>query len=231
MCIFCSLFLCYCRKVVAYFLTTLQYSNNNSASTMVSKLLDTANKIGDDICSRIPSNLKGSPFHCPHYIKKLSHVKHTLYKKIKEFSIDMNNLDEFLELNKEYSDLCEKIIYIKKSIRRNCFTKAVKSVCTHFSNNDSRRGWSGLKKLSKPSYSSSTSPNFIYDLNGNPLVSPVDQLKRFGEHYQLLASDVTKHSLDKSYWENVLDPPPENSTTWNINVLLPSPKFRKLYSL
>ena len=120
-------------------------------------------------------------------------------------------------MNKEYSDLCEKIIYIKKSIRRNRFTKAVKSVCTHFSNNDSRRGWSGLKKLSKPSYSSSTSPNFIYDLNGNPLVSPVDQLKRFGEHYQLLASDVTKHSLDKSYWENVLGPPPENSTTWNIN--------------
>jgi len=48
-----------------------------------------------------------------HYIKKLSHVKHTLYKKIKEFSLDINNLDEFLALNKEYSDLCEKIFISK----------------------------------------------------------------------------------------------------------------------
>ena len=85
-------------------------SNNISASSMVSKLLDTADKIGDDIGARIPSKLEGSPFHCPFYIKKLSHLKHTWYKKIKDFSLDMNNLDEFLELNKEYSDLCEKII-------------------------------------------------------------------------------------------------------------------------
>jgi len=79
------------------------YSNNNSASTMASKFLDTADKIGDDIDARIPSNLKGSPFHCPHYIKKLFHVKHTLYKNVKEFSLDINNLDEFHTLNKEYS--------------------------------------------------------------------------------------------------------------------------------
>ena len=104
------------------------YSNNNSFL----KLLDTADKIGDDIGARIPSNLKGSPFHCPHYIKKLSHEKHTLYKKL-EFSMRTSSettvaltlfqarLDEFLALNKEYSDLCEKIIYIKKFIRRNHF--------------------------------------------------------------------------------------------------------------
>jgi len=57
----------------------------------------------------------------------------------------------------------------------------------------------------------------LHDLNGNPIISLVDQLKRFGEHYQLLASDVTKHSLDKSYLKNVLGPPPENSSIWNIN--------------
>jgi len=48
---------------------------------MVSKLHDTADKIGDDIGARIPSNFDGSPFHFLHYIKKLSHLKHTWYKK------------------------------------------------------------------------------------------------------------------------------------------------------
>ena len=94
-------------------------SNNDSTSSMVNKFLDTANKIGDEINARIPSDLEGSSFHCPHYIKKLSHLKHNYFKKIKEFSLNSNlsNINEFLSLNKEYSDICDKIKSIKSNIR------------------------------------------------------------------------------------------------------------------
>ena len=41
-----------------------------TADEMVEKFINTANNIGKDIKAFIPTNLKGSSFHCPYYIKK-----------------------------------------------------------------------------------------------------------------------------------------------------------------
>jgi len=64
---------------------------------MVNKFIETANKVGDKVHARVPSDLKGLAFHCPYYIKKLSHEKHIAFYKIKKFSLDLNleNLDDF----------------------------------------------------------------------------------------------------------------------------------------
>ncbi|OUM67183.1 hypothetical protein PIROE2DRAFT_5451 [Piromyces sp. E2] len=56
---------------------------NLSADEMVDKFLETSNDIGKEIKAIIPSNLKGLFFHCPQYIKNLSHEKHIAYKNIK----------------------------------------------------------------------------------------------------------------------------------------------------
>ena len=50
---------------------------------VVEKFINTANNIGKDIKAFIPTNLKGSAFHCPYYIKKLSHEKHIAFRNIK----------------------------------------------------------------------------------------------------------------------------------------------------
>jgi len=50
-----------------------------TADEMVENLINTANNIGKDIKAFIPSNLKGSAFHCLYYIKKLSHEKHIAF--------------------------------------------------------------------------------------------------------------------------------------------------------
>ena len=42
-------------------------------------LLKLANKVGDKVHARVPCDLKGSAFHCPYYIKKLSHEKHVAF--------------------------------------------------------------------------------------------------------------------------------------------------------
>jgi len=38
---------------------------------MVNKFLETANKIGDEIHARVPTDHQGSAFHCPGFIKLL----------------------------------------------------------------------------------------------------------------------------------------------------------------
>jgi len=52
---------------------------------MVDKFLDTTNSIGKEIKAIVPANLKGTAFHCPQYIKNLSHEKHIAYKNINSF--------------------------------------------------------------------------------------------------------------------------------------------------
>jgi len=51
------------------------YYNTLTADEIVEKFINTANNIGKDIKAFIPTNLKGSSFYCPYYIKKLSHEK------------------------------------------------------------------------------------------------------------------------------------------------------------
>jgi len=77
---------------------------------MVNKFLETANKIGDEIHARVPTDHQGSAFHCPGFIKQLSHAKHSIYYKIKNFVLDddLTNLDEFCKLLKDYRKFSNK---------------------------------------------------------------------------------------------------------------------------
>ncbi|ORX49205.1 hypothetical protein BCR32DRAFT_288186 [Anaeromyces robustus] len=154
-------------------------SNNLFIDKMLSKFVQTSNKVEDSIKACIPSNLHGSLFHCPHcphcphYIKKLFHEKHIIYTKIKKFPInhDTSNISEFL-------NLC------------------------------------------KPSYSTSPPLDIIKDNNDSLLFFKEDTLRRFAEHYELLVSNVTSHSLNKEFLENKLGFPPPDSFEWNINILI-----------
>ena len=195
-----------------------EHNEDLKTSDMVNKFLDTANKIGNEIQAIVPTDLEGSAFHCPAYIKKLSHEKHLAYYNIKKFSLDpeLNNIEEFINLNKRYAELCDFIKEIKKNIRMIRFRNSLQVACDHFLNNDPKRAWSELKKLSKPSYSSKESVA-IKDKNGKILISQNDQLNRFAEHYKDLASDVTSHSLDEEYWKNVFGSSQISTETWNIN--------------
>jgi len=74
-----------------------------------------------------------------------------------------------------------------------------------------------MKKLTKPTYSSTQFNMYIKDKNGNFLTSQNEQLNRFAEHYQDLASDITGHSLDDQYWKNILANSPISNEAWDIN--------------
>jgi len=94
-----------------YFSILLNEFDDNkelSSNEMVNKFIETANKVGDKVHARVPCDLKGSAFHCPYYIKKLSHEKHVAFNEIKNFSLGSNleNLDEFLNLLREYKNIC-----------------------------------------------------------------------------------------------------------------------------
>jgi len=184
-----------------------EFESNNELKSidMVNKFMDTSIKIGNEIQAIVPTDLEGSAFHCPAYIKKLFHEKHLVYHKIKKFTLDLelNNIDEFLDLNKQYAEMCEFIIVIKKNIHKIRFRNSINVACEHILNNDPQRAWSELKKLSKPSFSSKT-VIAIKDKNGKTLIYQDDQLNRFTEHYKELALDATSHSLDENYWKNVL---------------------------
>ena len=93
----------------------------------------------------------------------------------------------------------------------------IHSIGECFLKNDAQRGWSGLKKISKPSYSPSQSPVYIKDKEGNVLVSQEDQLNRFAEHYEELASDITGHSLNENYWKRILNNSSSPQESWDIN--------------
>jgi len=144
--------------------------------------------------------------------------KHLIYHKIKKFTLDLelNNIDEFLDLNKQYAEMCEFIIVIKKKMHNIRFRNSLNIACEHFLNNDPQRAWSELKKLSKPSFSSKALVA-IKDKNRKTLISQDDQLNRFAEHYKKLASDATSHSLDENYWKNVLGSSQISAETWDIN--------------
>jgi len=68
--------------------------NSLSAEDMVDMFLDTTNSIGKEIKAIVPANLKGPAFHCPQYIKNLSHEKHIAYKDIKP----LNNRSKALDI-------------------------------------------------------------------------------------------------------------------------------------
>ena len=98
---------------------------------------------------------------------------------------------------------------IKSNIRKNRYHRTLVEVCNSFIHDDPRKAWGKLKKLTQlfhPNSTSSHSPssNVLRDAKGNILCTPQDLVKRFGEYYQALTSDVTGHSLDQQYWQERL---------------------------
>ncbi|OUM70091.1 hypothetical protein PIROE2DRAFT_1769 [Piromyces sp. E2] len=91
------------------------------------KFFETSNDIGKEINAIVPSNLKGPSFHCPQYIKNLSHEKHIAYKNFKPLT--------------DCSDIDTNIASIGK----------------HFIEKNFKLGWKGLKKLAKPYLASDVS--------------------------------------------------------------------------
>ena len=85
--------------------------NSLTADEMVEKFINTANNIGKDIKAFIPTNLKGSAFHCPYYIKKLSHEKHIAFRN------NCENVDNYLEQFNKYEKLCKLIKKTKSKFR------------------------------------------------------------------------------------------------------------------
>jgi len=118
-----------------YFSVLLNEFDNNkelSSNEMVNKIIETVNKVGDKVHARVPCNLKGSAFYCPYYIKKLSHEKHVAFYGIKNFSFDDNleNLDEFFNLLREYKNLCNnKVRFIMFSIKSKQFHQSKERIC------------------------------------------------------------------------------------------------------
>ena len=70
-------------------------------------------------------------------------------------------------------------------------------------NKDFKNGWRCLKKMAKPSYSS-TSPTCIKSKFGQDIISPTKQLDRWAEYYKDLASDPSGHSLNRNFWIHAL---------------------------
>jgi len=126
-----------------------------SSNEMVNKFIVTANTVGDKVHARVPCDLNGSTFHCPYYIKKLYYEKHITFYRIKKFTLNSNldNLDDFLNLLREYKNICDKVRSIKFSIKSKQFHQSIESVCNDFSNKNDRSTWLKLKKLSHPMYS------------------------------------------------------------------------------
>ena len=89
-----------------------EFENNDDLRSidMVNKFMDTSYRIGNEIQAIVPTDLEGSAFHCPAYIKKLSHEKHLVYHKIKKFVLDLelNNIDEFHKVQKNLNLVLEK---------------------------------------------------------------------------------------------------------------------------
>ena len=182
---------------------------------MVHKFIETSNTVGKELKAIVPANLKGPAFHCPQYIKNLSHEKHMAYKNIKPLS-ESENIDSYLNQFSAFNSLCTTIKKVKRKLRSNLYKANIISVGKHFFEKSFRLGWRGLKKLAKPNFSVSRN-TIIKDKNGQEILSPSDQLNSRAEHYEELASDVTGHSLNRSYWERVLCSIHHNELTWDIN--------------
>ncbi|OUM58039.1 hypothetical protein PIROE2DRAFT_16799 [Piromyces sp. E2] len=165
-------------------------SNILTADDMVDKFLNTSEKIGKDINVFVPSKLSSSAFHCPYYIKKLSHEK--------PFS-NCANIDEYIDQFNKLHKLCKTLKKVKSKFRSKRYKANIFNIGNIFLNKEYRKGWNSLRKISKPSYSSSA-PATIKSKEGFEILSPSKQLKRWAEHYNDLASETNGHSLDREYW-------------------------------
>jgi len=193
------------------------YNHKNvlTADEMVNKFLNTSNSIGKANNAFVPSKFSGSAFHCPYFIKRISHEKHLAYLNIKSLH-DMNNVDAYLEQFDKYYSLCNLLRKIKSKFRSARYKANIVNIGNHFLNKEYREGWKSLKKVSKPSFSIPRTST-IKSKEGYDIVSPKKQLARWAEHYTDLASDQSGHNLDRQYWSRVFRGYTFNPIVWNIN--------------
>jgi len=202
------------------------HKNVLTADGMVNKFLETSTKVGKDIKAFVPSKLHGSAFHCPYFIKKLSHEKHNAYMNIKPF-FNCENVNDYLSQMNNYLKICKTIKKVKSKFRSARYKANIIKIGKHFMNKEYRSGWQGLKKIAKPSYSVSPSPS-IKSKDGHDLVSSTDQLHRWAEHYKDLFSDSTGHSLNRTYWNYIFHSFPYNEFSWNINDPISIPEIQNI---
>jgi len=124
-------------------------------------------------------------------------------------------MDAYLYQFTQYHKLCKALKKLKNNLYSNRYIANIVKISNYFINKDYSRGWRGLKKISKPAYSSSTL-HLVKSKSGEDLFDPNDQLKRWTEHYKDLASDSTGHSLNQDYWANVFRNNPCNPNAWNL---------------
>ena len=151
-----------------------------TADEMVEKFINTANNIGKDNMAFIPTNLNDSAFYCPFYIKKLSHEIHIAFRNIKLY-FNCENVDNYTKQFNKYEKLCKLIKKTKSKFRSARFKANIVKICNYFLNKDFKNGWRYLKKMAKPSYSS-TSPTCIKSKFGHVIISPTNQLSRYFSH-------------------------------------------------
>ena len=66
------------------------------------------------------------------------------------------HLDDQSDLITKYRELCDHCKAIKSNLRKNRFHRTLMEVCSDFIQDDPRKDWDGLKKLTE-SFSSSSS--------------------------------------------------------------------------
>eukprot|EP00833_Pecoramyces_ruminatium_P001771 jgi/Orpsp1_1/1175803/evm.model.c7180000055260.1 len=94
----------------------------------------------DDIKAFIPTDLKGSAFHCPFYIKKLSHEKHIAFQNIKPF-FNCENVDKYLEQFNKYEKLCKLIKKVKSKFRSARYKANIINIGNYPLNKDFKNDW------------------------------------------------------------------------------------------
>jgi len=114
--------------------------NSLTADEMVEKFINTANNIGKDIKAFIPTNLKGSAFHCPYYIKRLSHEKHIAFRNINPY-FNCENVDNYFKQFNKYEKLCKLIKKTKSKFRSVRFKANIVKIGNYFLNKDFKNGW------------------------------------------------------------------------------------------
>jgi len=102
---------------------------------MGENFINIVNNIGKVIKAFIPTNLKGSTFHCPYYIKKLSHEKQIAFQNIKPF-FNCENVDNYLEQFNKYEKLCKLIKKTKSKFRSASYKANIVKICNYFLNKD-----------------------------------------------------------------------------------------------
>jgi len=96
----------------------------------------------------------------------------------------------FEQFNK-YEKLCKLIKKTKSKFRSARYKANIVKIGNYFLNKDFKNGWRCLKKMAKPSYSSTSLTCIKYKF-GHDIISPSKQLDRWDEYYKDLASDPTR---------------------------------------